>query len=112
MTHTIDATDQPLGRLATRVAGLLIGKGKRGYAPNIDDGDGVIVLNAGKLKFSGNKLNTRQYIYSTGYPSGLRKVPWIKMFAENPERMVRLAVQRMLPKNKLQKGRMKRLKFE
>ena len=111
-THTVDAANQPLGRLASRVAGLLIGKGKRTYAPNQDGGDEVIVTNARKIKITGNKLVQEKYIYSTKYPSGLRKISWSKMLEDKPERLVRLAVSRMLPKNKLQKERIKRLKFE
>lgn len=111
-THTIDAADQPLGRLASRVAGLLVGKGKRTYAPNVDQGDEVIVRNISKVRLTGQKLAKKEYIRVTGYPGGLRRIPASKLLKEHPERALRVAVLRMLPKNRLQKGRIKRLKFE
>lgn len=111
-TYTIDATNQALGRLASRVANLLIGKGKKTYLPNVDDGDIVVIKNVTKIKFTGRKLAQKEYKRYSGYPGGLKTTKLETMFVKYPERVLRLAVSRMLPKNKLRKPRIKRLKFE
>lgn len=111
-THTIDATDQVVGRLATRIAFLLMGKGKRLYAPYRDDGDYVVVTNVGRLRFTGRKLEQKEYKHFSGYPGGLKRVSWATLLEKNPQKLLRLAVLRMLPKNKLQAKMIARLKFE
>lgn len=111
-THIINAADQVLGRLASRIANLLIGKKKRNYLPNVDAGDTVVIKNVAKIKFSGRKFEQKEYKHYSGYPGGLKTVKLNKMFTIHPERVLRLAVVRMLPKNRLRKDRINRLKFE
>lgn len=111
-THIIDASGQALGRIASRAAYLLMGKGKRTYLPNVDAGDIVLVKNITEAKFTGQKLTQKEYKKYSGYPGGLKRVGLGKMFAERPQEVLRRAVLRMLPKNKLQAGRINRLKFE
>jgi large subunit ribosomal protein L13 len=106
----IDATDQVLGRLATKVATLLGGKHKAGYAPFLITGDHVVVVNAGKVRLTGKKLDQKVYRRHTGYPGGLREVSARKMFETRPEKMIEEAVLGMLPKNKLRKQMMRRLR--
>ena len=106
----IDATDQVLGRLATKVATLLTGKHKPEYAPFLITGDHVIIINAGKVRLTGRKLDQKLYRRHTGYPGGLREVPARRMFETKPERMIEEAVIGMLPKNKLRKLMMKKLR--
>ena len=107
--HEIDATGQAVGRVSTQVAVLLMGKNKPTYAPHIDAGDYVTVINAGKLKFTGKKLEQKDYFRHTQYPGGLRRTPMKKVFESKPEMVIEHAVVRMLPKNKLRKPMMKRL---
>lgn len=111
-TITIDATGQIIGRFASRIANLLIGKSKRTYAPNIDDGDFVIVQNVGQMSATGKKLEQKEYKHYSGYPGGLKRTQWGKMFSQDPKKLLRLAVARMLPKNKLRTPRINRLKIE
>lgn len=106
----IDATDQVLGRLATKVATLLSGKHKAGYAPFLVTGDHVVIVNAGKIRLTGQKLDQKVYRRHTGYPGGLREVSARKMFETRPERMIEEAVLGMLPKNKLRKQMARRLR--
>ncbi|MBI4135694.1 50S ribosomal protein L13 [Candidatus Uhrbacteria bacterium] len=110
--HTIDANDQVLGRLASRIVLILTGKSKRTYARNLVSGDEVIVKNAGKVRLSGQKETQKQYLRYSGYPGGLKSTVASKMRREQPEKMIRLAVSRMLPKNRLRKEMIARLKFE
>ena len=110
-THTINATNKILGRLATRVALLLTGKGKTNYFPNIDIGDEVIVNNASKMKFSGHKMEQKIYYHHSGYPGGLKEKKMKDIFAKNPSSLLEKAVYNMLPKNKLRSGRMNRFKI-
>lgn len=110
--HILDANGKILGRLASRAALLLVGKGKRGYAPNRDDGDIVLVKNVALLRISGRKLEQNEYKRFSGYPGGLKRVKWGKLMAENPKKLFRLAVLRMLPKNRLQRQRINRLIIE
>lgn len=111
-THTLDASSQIIGRFASRIANLLIGKSKRTYAPNVDDGDFVVVQNAGQMSATGKKLEQKEYKHYSGYPGGLKRTQWGKMFSQDPKKLLRLAVARMLPKNRLQKERINRLKIE
>jgi large subunit ribosomal protein L13 len=106
----IDATDQALGRLASKAATLLSGKHKAGYAPFLITGDHVIIVNADKVRLSGQKLDQKQYYRHTGYPGGLRQVSARRMFEDRPERMIQKAVLGMLPKNKLRKRMARRLR--
>lgn len=110
-THTIDATDQSVGRLASKIATLLIGKHKTEYAPHVDIGDIVIVKNVDKLKFTGQKLKQKIYYHHTGYPGALKKKKLQEVFEYDPSSVLRRAVYNMLPKNKLRKPRSKRLQF-
>lgn len=110
-THNIDAADQVLGRLASKIALLLIGKGKESYQPNIDNGDIVIVKNTKKIKITGKKLDQKLYYHHSGYPGGLKTKKMGDVFKSDPNQVLHKAVYNMLPKNKLRKPRIKRLRF-
>lgn len=110
--HTVDATDQALGRLASRIALLLTGKDKRTYLRRAISGDEVVVKNSDKLRLTGAKAVQKEYLHYSGYPGGLKRVAASKLYRERPEEMIRHAVMRMLPKNKLRSEMIKRLKFE
>lgn len=97
----VDATDQVLGRLATKVAKLLRGKYKTSFTPHAECGDNVIILNADKVKLTGNKWNDRIYLSHTGYPGGQREMTPAQMMAKDPIRLYRKVVKGMLPKNRL-----------
>ena len=97
----VDAEDQILGRLATRVAVKLRGKDKPVYSPHADTGDYVIVVNAEKIQVTGRKMTDKLYYRHSGYPSGLRVTPFKDMLAKHPERVIEFAVRGMLPKNAL-----------
>ncbi|WP_067454584.1 50S ribosomal protein L13 [Actinomadura macra] len=99
--YVIDATDVVLGRLASQVAQLLRGKHKPIYAPHLDTGDFVIIVNAGKVALSGNKLEQKKAYRHSGYPGGLRSVAYGDLLAKHPERAVEKAIKGMLPKNTL-----------
>ena len=109
--HVVDADGQVLGRLATRIARLLTGKGKAIFTPFLDTGDHVIVVNAGKVRLTGKKLAAKFYRHHTGFPGGLRQVAAGDLLAKNPERLVREAVIGMLPKSKLGRSIRKKLKI-
>jgi large subunit ribosomal protein L13 len=111
-THTIDATGKILGRLATQISILLRGKHKKNFQPNKDMGDFVIVKNVDKIKFTGKKLENKKYYFHSGYLGGLKEIPLGKIFSKNPAKVLKMAVQRMMPKNKLTRQQIKRLKFE
>ncbi len=111
-THIIDATGKVLGRLASEIAVLLLGKKNPNFDPSKDMGDIVIVRNVEKMKISGKKLEKKKYYRHSGYIGGLKEIPMKKIFNENPAELLRLAVYRMLPKNRLRKRIIKRLKFE
>jgi large subunit ribosomal protein L13 len=108
--HVIDAEDAVLGRLASRAAQLLMGKHKPIYTPYIDTGDHVIIVNAEKVKLTGNKEGQKLYRRHTGYPGGLIETGAGKLRATRPARMIELAVAGMLPKNKLGKQMYRKLK--
>ena len=97
----VDATDIPLGRLASEVASILKGKRKPQYTPNVDTGDFVIVVNASKIKLTGNKLADKKKYRHSGFPGGLKETPISVMLAKRPERVIEGAVKGMLPKNTL-----------
>ncbi len=108
--YVIDAKDQVLGRLATRAATLLMGKHKPEYTPFLDVGDHVIVVNAAKVKLTGDKEHQKVYRRHTGHPGGLKEITAEKLRRKRPERLVELAVWGMLPKTKLGKHMYKKLK--
>jgi large subunit ribosomal protein L13 len=108
--YVVDAEGKVLGRLATRVATILRGKHKPLFAPHLDVGDHVVVLNAEKIHLTGRKLQNKQYRWHTGYIGGLREVSAEKMLKTHPERMIEWAVQGMLPKNRLGRAMAKKLK--
>ena len=110
--HIIDATDQVLGRLASKIAQLLIGKGKPSYVPNLDIGDIVVVKNVKKIKITGQKLDQKLYYHHSGYPGGLKTKKMKEVFTKDPNQVLHKAVYNMLPKNKLRNPRIKRLRFE
>ncbi|MGC6429799.1 MAG: 50S ribosomal protein L13 [Jejuia sp.] len=97
----VDADNQTLGRLASKVAKLLRGKHKPNFTPHVDCGDNVIVINAEKINLSGNKWNDKTYIRHTGYPGGQRSLSANELYGKNPARLVEKSVKGMLPKNKL-----------
>lgn len=108
--HVIDASGQTLGRLASQVAVLLMGKHKPHYVPYIDTGDFVIVLNASKIKVTGNKAKQKMYYRHSGYPGGLKAVNFEKMLDTHPVRIIEHAVKGMLPSNRLGRAMYKKLK--
>lgn len=97
----VDATDQPLGRLGSKVAKLLRGKYKPNFTPHVDCGDNVIIINAAKVKITGNKATDRIYLRFTGYPGGQRQFTPGDLLAKSPERLIKKVVKGMLPKNRL-----------
>jgi len=109
--YVVDAEDKILGRLATRVAILLRGKHKPIYTPNIDCGDGVIVINAGLIRVTGNKLKEKVYRRYSGYPGGQKTVVLENMLKKRPTEVLRLAISRMLPQNPLGRKMLRKLKI-
>jgi large subunit ribosomal protein L13 len=107
--HVIDAEEAVLGRIASKAANLLMGKNKPMYTPFLDTGDHVIVVNAAKVKLTGNKEEQKLYRRHSGYPGGLTETSARKVRAARPTRMVEEAVQGMLPKNKLGKQMYRKL---
>ena len=108
--HVIDATDVVLGRLAVQVATLLRGKHKPTYAPHLDNGDFVIVVNAGKVSLAGDKATKKLAYRHSGYPGGLKSVGYVELLDKHPERAVEKAVRGMLPKNSLGRQMLRKLK--
>jgi large subunit ribosomal protein L13 len=106
----IDGKGQTLGRLAVRVANILSGKNSPRYTPFLDTGDHVIVINASKVRLTGLKADKKVYRHYTGFPGGLREEDFRKRFARNPESVVEEAVEGMLPKSKLGRAMVKKLK--
>lgn len=108
--YVVDATDKVLGRLASEVAAILRGKNKPIFTPNLDTGDYVIVINADKVRVTGDKNKKKIYKRHTGYPGGLRTTTFEELIARKPERAVELAVKGMLPKNKLGRDMYRKLR--
>ena len=108
--YLVDAKDKILGRLATKVASILRGKHKPIFTPHMDTGDGVIVINAAKIKVTGRKLKQKVYRRYSGYQGGLREVTLETMLSKKPEMVIRLAVRRMLPAGPLGRDTLKKLK--
>lgn len=108
--YVVDATDVVLGRLASHVANLLRGKHKPTYAPHIDGGDFVIVINADKIALTGSKLQKKIAYRHSGYPGGLKATGYAELLERHPERVVEKAVRGMVPKNSLGRAQMRKLK--
>ncbi len=108
--YVVDATDKTLGRLSTEVANRLRGKHKPEFTPHVDTGDYVIVVNAEKIKVSGNKTTDKMYHHHTGYPGGIKSISFEKLIDKAPERVIEKAVKGMMPKNKLSRGMLSKLK--
>ena len=108
--HVVDATDQVLGRLAARVSLILQGKHKPTYTPHVDTGDFVVVVNADKVKVTGRKAEVLEYQTYSRYPGGQRTYSYKRMAELHPEKLVELAVRRMLPKNKMGRNILGKLK--
>jgi large subunit ribosomal protein L13 len=106
----VDASDKTLGRLATRIATLLEGKHKPIYSPHIDTGDHVVVINAARIKVTGNKLLQKRYYRHSGYPGGLKEESLQALLARKPELVIERAVKGMLPQNRLGRAMFKKLK--
>jgi len=106
----VDASGQTLGRLATRIAHMLRGKDQPTFTPNVDNGAGVIVINAAHIRVTGRKLEQKFYARHSGYPGGIRMTRLDEMLANRPDRVIRLAVKGMLPKNSLGRRALKRLR--
>src|ERR1700724_281015 len=107
----VDATDQVLGRLATKVARMLIGKDKAAFTPYLDSGDHVVVINADKIRMTGNKLEQKVYYSHSGYPGGFKEIPAKRLRPDRVDWLLREAVLGMLPKNKLRALRAKKLRI-
>ena len=109
--HLIDASNQVVGRLAVQIAKILRGKHRPEYTPHVDTGEFVIVINANKVRFTGRKMETKTYQWYTRYPGGQKRVPASEMLAKHPERILFEAVRRMVPRNKLGRHQMTKLKI-
>ncbi|MCB0401314.1 MAG: 50S ribosomal protein L13 [Flavobacteriales bacterium] len=105
----IDADNEPLGRLASKVANLIRGKHKTNFTPHVDCGDNVVVINADKIRLTGNKWEDKEYITFSGYPGGQKRATAAELMAKKPTAMVEKAVKGMLPKNKLGRAMFKNL---
>jgi large subunit ribosomal protein L13 len=106
----VDAEGQVLGRLATRIARILIGKDKPSFTPSLDCGDHVVVINAELVRLTGNKIDQKIYRHHSGYPGGLKEIPIRALMQRRPEEVIREAVLGMLPKNKLRARRARKLR--
>lgn len=109
--HLIDATDQVVGRLAVQIANILRGKHRPDYTPHVDTGDFVIVINAEKIKFTGRKWETQTYAAYSHFPGGLRVVTAADLRERQPQRILEYAVRRMVPRNRLGRKQMSKLKI-
>ena len=108
--YLVDAKDKVLGRLATEIAKVLRGKDKAIFSPHVDTGDFVVVVNAEKVKLTGDKLKGKIYYHHSGYPGGIKRIIAEKLLAQKPEEVLRHAVRGMLPKNRLGRKIFKKLK--
>jgi len=106
----VDAADKPLGRLATEIARVLTGKHKAMYTPHLDTGDHVVVINAGRVRLTGRKADQKTYFRHSGYMGGEKHIPFRRMIATHPERVIELAVKGMLPKSNLGREMRRKLK--
>lgn len=108
--YVVDATGKTLGRLAARIATVLRGKHKAAYTPYLDGGDYVVVVNAEKVVLTGRKREQKVYYHHTGYMGGLRQIPLAEVLDRHPERVIRMAVEGMLPRNRLGRAMLRKLK--
>jgi large subunit ribosomal protein L13 len=106
----VDANDQTLGRLATQISTVMLGKHKPGFTPGVEMGDYVIVVNAAHIKVTGNKLEDKMYYRHTGYPGGLKSISLRDLLAKNPEQVIQKAVWGMLPHNRMGRHLMRKLR--
>jgi large subunit ribosomal protein L13 len=106
----VDASDKYIGRLATQVASILLGKNKPNFTPGVETGDFVIIINAEQIKATGNKMEDKIYYHHSGYPSGIKAITLRQQLAKYPERVIRNAVWGMLPHNKFGRSLIKKLK--
>ena len=109
--YLVDAENQVLGRVATQIANVLRGKNKPTFTPSVDTGDFVVVVNAEKIALTGNKLADKVYYSHTGFPGGIKSITAEKLLAKKPEEVIRKAVKGMLPKNKLSRHMLSKLKI-
>ncbi|NQT32683.1 MAG: 50S ribosomal protein L13 [Candidatus Omnitrophica bacterium] len=109
--YLVDIGDKVLGRAATQIANLLMGKNRADFTPHVDSGGGVVVVNCNKIRVTGNKASQKVYKRFSGYPGGQKETVYSKMFEKDPAYIVRHAVKGMLPKNKLGARMLKRLKL-
>tara|TARA_B100000945_G_scaffold28105_1_gene19553 strand:+ start:161 stop:589 length:429 start_codon:yes stop_codon:yes gene_type:complete len=109
--YVVDATDKVLGRIATEIANRLRGKHKPEYTPHIDTGDYVVVVNADKVRVTGNKVTDKIYFHHTGYPGGIKETSFAKLMETHPERAIEIAVKGMMPRNKLSRAMLGKLKI-
>ncbi len=108
--YLVDATDKTLGRLASEIARRLRGKHKPVFTPHVDAGDYIVVVNADKIRLTGKKEQDKQYVWHTGYPGGIKSRNVAEVRARHPERLIEHAVRGMLPKNRLGRAMLKKLK--
>jgi large subunit ribosomal protein L13 len=108
--HVVDASGKILGRLASHIARLLMGKHKPIYTPHLDTGDYVVVINAAKVRVTGRKAKQKVYYRHSGYPGGLKSITWEQLMSTHPERVIKLAVKGMLPKNALGRRMLRKLR--
>ena len=108
--YVVDATDQVLGRLATRVADRLRGKHKPQYTPHVDTGDYIVVINAEQIQVTGNKLSQKKRYRHTGFPGGIKSVPLEEELLTNPDRVIENAVKGMIPRNRLGRAVLSKLR--
>ena len=109
--YVVDATDKTLGRLSTAIANRLRGKHKPEYTPHVDTGDYIVVVNAEKIRVTGNKTTDKVYHHHTGYPGGIKSITFDKLIDKAPDRVIEKAVKGMMPKNKLSRSMMSKLKI-
>ena len=109
--YVVDAENMILGRLSSQVAAILRGKHKPTFTPHVDTGDHVIIVNAAKVRMTGNKLDQKLYRHHTGYPGGLREIPYRTLLAEKPEFAVYESIRRMMPKGPLGRKMLKKLRI-
>ena len=108
--YIIDAADKTLGRISTEIANRLRGKHKPEYTPHVDTGDYIVVVNAEKVKVTGNKATDKNYYHHTGFPGGIKSINFEKLIEKAPERVIQMAVKGMMPKNKLSRSMLNKLK--
>ena len=108
--YVVDAKDQVLGRVAVKIANILRGRHKPTYTPHVDTGDYVVVINAEKIEVTGNKTTDKLYHHHTGYPGGIKSISFDKLLVKSPEMIIEKAVKGMMPKNKLSRAMLSKLK--